>query len=86
MRSHPSTDPRDQAIRAALRDSAALASILAGDFFASYDGPQRAEYLRVLRDNVTDLGGWLVDEPTGAVAAFDGRKIAIRFGPLSGGR
>jgi hypothetical protein len=84
MRSQPSTHPRDEAIRAALRDATALASILAGEFFASYDGPQRSEYLRVLGDIVADLGGTLADEPSGTVAAFEGRRIAIRFGTLSG--
>jgi len=86
MQDTPSTDPRDEAIRAALRDVAALAAIVAGDFHATYVGPDRAEYLRVLGGYMADLGGRLEDGPTGPLVAVDGRRIAIRFGPLSGPR
>jgi hypothetical protein len=86
MRDIPSTDPRDQAIRAALRDVAALAAIVAGEFHATYVGPDRSAYLRVLGDYLADLGGRLEDGPSGPVVAVDGRRIAIRFGPLSGAR
>ena len=86
MKDAPSADPRDQAIRAALRDVAALAAIVAGEFHASYVGPDRAGYLHVLGDYLADLGGRLEDGPSGPVVAVDGRQIAIRFGPLSGAR
>ena len=86
MQDTPSTDPRDEAIHAALRDVAALAAIVAGEFHATYVGPDRAEYLHVLGDYVADLGGRLEDGPTGPLVAVDGRRIAIRFGPLSGPR
>jgi hypothetical protein len=86
MKDTPSADPRDQAIRAALRDVAALAAIVAGEFHASYVGPDRAGYLHVLGDYLADLGGRLEDGPSGPVVAVDGRQIAIRFGPLSGAR
>jgi len=86
MKDTPSADPRDQAIRAALRDVAALAAIVAGEFHATYVGPDRAGYLHVLGDYLADLGGRLEDGPGGPVVAVDGRRIAIRFGRLSGGR
>jgi hypothetical protein len=86
MRDTPSTDPRDQVIRAALLDVAALAAIVAGEFHATYVGPDRAGYLHVLGDYLADLGGRLEDGPSGPVVAVDGRRIAIRFGPVSGGR
>jgi hypothetical protein len=86
MQDIPSADPRDQAIRAALRDVAALAAIVAGEFDASYAGPDRAGYLRVLGDYLADLGGQIEDGPKGPEVAVDGRRIAIRFGTMSGGR
>jgi hypothetical protein len=85
MRNEPSSDPRDQAIRAALRDVAALTAIVAGEFYATYAGPERAAYVRILGAYVADLGGRLDDGPAGLGAAFEGRQIAIRFGPVSGG-
>ena len=86
MQDTPSADPRDQAIRAALRDVAALAAIVAGEFHASYVGPDRAGYLHVLGDYLADLGGRLEDGPSGPVVAVDGRRIVIRFGRISGSR
>ena len=84
MRNQPSTDPRDQAIRAALRDVAVLAAIAAGEFYSTYEGPERTEYLRVLGRYVANVGGRLSPGPDGFVAAFDDRRIAIRFGPEAG--
>ena len=81
MRDIPSTDPRDQAIRAALRDVAALAAIVAGEFYATYVGAERSVYVATLAAYVTDLGGRL--EETGTrdlVADFGGRRITVRFG------
>jgi hypothetical protein len=86
MRDTPSADPRDQAIRAALRDVAALAAIVAGEFHATYVGPDRARYLHILGDYLADLGGRLEDGPNGPVVAVDGRRIVIRFGRISGSR
>jgi hypothetical protein len=86
MRDSPSADPRDQPILAALRDVAALAAIVAGEFHATYVGADRAAYLHVLGDYLADLGGRLEDGPMGPVVAVDGRRTAIRFGPLIGGR
>jgi hypothetical protein len=86
MQDIPSADPRDQVIRAALRDVAALAAIVAGEFDATYVGPDRAGYLHVLGDYLADLGGRLEDGPSGPVVDVDGRRIAIRFGTMSGGR
>ena len=59
MQNRPSRHPRDDAIRAALRDAAVLAGIISDEFHVTYQGPERAEYLRVLAANVTDLGGAL---------------------------
>jgi len=86
MQDIPSADPRDQVIRAALRDVAALAAIVAGEFDATYVGPDRAGYLRVLSDYLADLGGQIEQGPTGPVVAVDGRRIALQFGPSSGRR
>ena len=82
----PSADLRDQVIRAALRDVAALAAIVAGEFHATYVGPDRAGYLHVLGDYLADLGGQIEQGPMGPEVAVDGRRIAIRFGALSGQR
>jgi hypothetical protein len=86
MQDTPSTDPRDQVIRAVLRDVAALAAIVAGEFDATYVGPDRADYLHVLGDYLADLGGRLEDGPSGPVVAVDGRRIVIRFGRICGSR
>ncbi len=86
MQDIPSADPRDQVIRAALRDVAALAAIVAGEFDATYVGPDRAEYLHVLGDYLADLGGRIEQGPTGPVVAVAGRRIALQFGPSSGRR
>jgi hypothetical protein len=86
MQNQPSRNPRDEAIRAALRDGAVLAAIIAGEFQATYEGPERTEYLRVLASNVTDLGGALEHGPAGIAAVFPGRRIAVRFGTRGGRR
>jgi hypothetical protein len=83
MQNMPSIDPRDEVIRAALRDVAALAAIVAREFHATYVGPDRARYLHVLGDYLADLGGQIEHGPTGPEVAVDGRRIAIRFGALS---
>jgi hypothetical protein len=86
MQDIPSIDPRDQVIRAALRDVAALAAIVAGEFHATYVGPDRAGYLHVLGDYLADLGGQIEQGPMGPEVAVDGRRIAIRFGASRGHR
>jgi len=72
--------PRDEAIRAALYDSAVLAGLLVDEFHATYTGPERSEYLRILSANLTGLGGSLEIESSGVAASFADRRISIRFG------
>jgi hypothetical protein len=86
MQSRPSQDPRDQVVRAALADAAVLAAMLSDEYHATYTGSDRAGYLAVLATWLADLGCVIEDGPGGASATFDGRRIAIRFGPLSGHR
>jgi hypothetical protein len=81
MQDTPSADPRDQAIRAALRDAATMAAMVATEFSASYWGAERAVYIATLAAYVVDLGGRF--EEVGAkelVADFGGRRITIRLG------
>ena len=76
-----SADPRDQAIRAALRDASTLAAMVVTELRASYWGAERTVYVATLASYVTDLGGSL--EEAGArdlVADIGGRRITIRFG------
>ena len=81
MQDIPSADPRDQVIRAALRDVSALAAIVATEFRASYRGAERAIYKAALAGYVTDLGGHLEEAGGGdLVADFGGRRITIRLG------
>jgi hypothetical protein len=80
MQDKPSPDPRDQAIRAALRDAATLSAMVADEFRATYVGPRRDVYLRTLGAYVADLGGRL-EETDGRhlVAHIRGRRITLRF-------
>jgi hypothetical protein len=80
IRDRPSASPRDEAIRAALRDVAVLAGIRDDEFRATYEGPERSEYVRVLAAYIADLGGSLETGAWGPVATFADRRIAIRFG------
>jgi hypothetical protein len=80
MRDRSAHYPRDEAIRAAQHDAAVLAGILEDEFQASYRGPERSEYVRVLAVIVSGLGGSLEVGASGVSAAFDDRRIAIRFG------
>lgn len=79
-------NPRDEAILAALRDAAVLGEIMADEFHATYEGQERAEYLRVLADTVTDLGGRLEESDRGVDVTFADRRIAILFGAGRGHR
>ncbi len=74
-----SHQPRDEAIRAAMRDAAVLAGILEDEFQATYRGPERQEYVRVLTEIVADLGGSLEAGAIGLAATFSDRQIRIRF-------
>jgi hypothetical protein len=81
MQDIPSADPRDQALRAALRDASTLAAMVATEFQASYWGAERAVYVATLAAYVTDLGGHLEEAGTrDLVADFSGRRITVRFG------
>jgi hypothetical protein len=81
MKDTPSADPRDQAIRAALRDAATLAAMVVTELRASYWGDERAVYVATLAEYVSDLGGRLEEAGTRElVADFGERRITIRFG------
>jgi len=81
MKDTPSADPRDQAIRAALRDAATLAAMVVTEFRASYWGAERTVYVTTLAAYVTDLGGHLEEVGTrDLVADFGERRITVRFG------
>jgi hypothetical protein len=81
MKDIPSADPRDQAIRAALRDASTLAAMVVTEFSASYWGAERGTYVATLAAYVVDLGGHLEEAgPKDLVADFGGRRITIRFG------
>jgi hypothetical protein len=54
---------------------------------ASQDqGPDRAGYLAALGSWIADLGGTVEDRGGGTAVQFASRRIAIRFGPVSGHR
>jgi hypothetical protein len=80
MADYSAHNPRDEAIRAAHNDAAVLAGILEDEFQATYRGPERSEYVRMLSVIVAGLGGSLEISPSGTQAVFDDRRIAIRFG------
>ena len=81
MQDQPSADPRDQAIRAALRDASSLAAMVATEFGATYWGTERAVYVATLAEYVTDLGGRLEEASArDLVADFGERRISVRFG------
>jgi hypothetical protein len=81
MKDTPSADPRDQAIRAALRDAATLAAMVVTELTASYWGAERSVYIATLAAYVVDLGGRLEEAgPKDLVADFGGRRITIRLG------
>jgi hypothetical protein len=81
MQDLPSADPRDQAIRAALRDASTLAAVVVTELRASYWGAERAIYVATLASHVTDLGGRLEEAGTKDLHAdIGGRRITIRFG------
>jgi hypothetical protein len=86
MENRPSRDPRDVVARAAMLDAATLAGLVAGEFQATYPGSDRRAYLDALGRWLADRGGLVEDGPAGASATFDGRRIAIHFGPVTGHR
>jgi len=79
MRAGRSINQRDEAIRAAMRDAGVLAGILEGEFQATYRGPERSEYIRVLTDILAGLGGSLEAGAIDLAATFEDRRIRIRF-------
>jgi len=79
MREGRLINQRDEAIRAAMRDAGILAGILEGEFQATYRGPERSEYVRVLTEIVAGLGGSVDAETIDLAATFDDRRIQIRF-------
>jgi hypothetical protein len=62
-----------------MRDAGVLAGILEDEFQATYRGPERSEYVRVLTEIVTGLGGSLEAGTMELDATFDDRRIRIRF-------
>jgi hypothetical protein len=86
MRNEPSQHPRDVVARAAMQDAVTLANLVAGEFQASHPGPDWQGYLTILENWLRDFGGVVEGDSRGAVATFEGREIAIRFGPVSGHR
>ena len=80
MKDTPSADPRDQAIRAALRDASTLAAMVVTELSASYWGAERSVYVATLAAYVADLGGRLEEAGPDLVADFGGRRITIRLG------
>ena len=81
MQDESSNDPRDQAIRAALRDASTLAAMVVTELTASYWGAERSVYIATLAAYVVDLGGHLEEAGTrDLVADFGERRITVRFG------
>jgi hypothetical protein len=80
MQDESSQDPRDVAIRAALRDAATLAAMVADEVTGSYRGTERALYAETLGTYLAHLGGALVGQEDDAViVAFGGRRITVRL-------
>ena len=62
-----------------MRDAAVLAGFIEGEFQATYRGPERVEYVRVLSEIVAGLGGSLEARAVDLAATFEDRQIRIRF-------
>jgi hypothetical protein len=86
MENRPSPDPRDIVAKAAMHDAVTIAGLVAGEFQATYAGSDREAYLRTLATWLADFGGVVEADARGASANFEGRRIAIYFGPVSGHR
>jgi hypothetical protein len=81
MENKPSSDPRDQAIRAALRDASTICAMVADEVQASYSGGMRHVYVRTLATYLADLGGSLEEgQGRDLVARVGARRITLRFG------
>jgi hypothetical protein len=80
MQNRPSADPRDQAIRAALRDASTICAMVADEVQATYRGQRRDVYVHTLAAYITDLGGSL-EETNGRdlVVRVGSRRITLRF-------
>ena len=79
VENRPSSDPRDQALRAALQDASTLAAMVSDELRATYHGPQRDVYLRTLAGYVADLDGRVTRQGSEVVLVFAARRIALRF-------
>jgi hypothetical protein len=84
MENRPSHNPRDIVAKAAMHDAVTIAGLMAGEFQATYAGSDREAYLATLATWLADFGGVVESDPRGATATFEGRRIAIYFGPVSG--
>jgi hypothetical protein len=81
MQNRPSADPRDQAIRAALRDASTICGMVADEVKGTYRGERRDVYVRTLAAYIADLGGSLEEgEGRDLVAQIGSRRITLRFG------
>ena len=75
------SDPRDQAIRAALHDASTICGMVVDEVQASYRGERRDVYVRTLAAYIADLGGSLGEgEGRDLVAQIGSRRITLRFG------
>ncbi len=80
MENHPSTDARDRAIHAALRDAASLFAMVSDEFRASYRGARRDVYVRTLAGYLVDVGGTLEEAADSRfVARIGARTIVLTF-------
>ena len=72
-----STDPRDIATEAAHRDLLRVTAHHVGgaSITASYFGPDRAAYVRVLRASLAGLGVGVTEAPDRLVATFLGGRL-----------
>ncbi len=81
MQNRPSSDPRDQAIRAAPRDASTICGMVADEVQGTYRGNRRDVYVRTLAAYNADLGGSLEEgEGRNLVARVGERRITLRFG------
>jgi len=81
MENRPSADPRDQAIRAALRDASTICAMVVDEVRATYWGERRDVYVRTLATYLADLSGSLQEtEGNDLVDRMGERRITLRFG------
>jgi len=81
MQNKPSSDPRDQAIRAALHDASTICALVVDEVQGTYRGNRRDVYVRTLAAYLADLGGSLEKgDGRDLVAHLGQRTITLRFG------